>query len=110
RRRVPTYPIAVAAGRLEKVLDTDHTDTVVDLALSPDGRWLASAGSDSTAEVWDVATGQRRQPLKGHTDEVRGVAFSPDSQTLATASSDHTVRLWPLAGRGPAEPVQLRHD
>ena len=52
-----------------------HTDKVVSVAFSPDGKRLASASWDGTVKVWDAATGQEMLTLKGHTGAVieRGV-------------------------------------
>jgi hypothetical protein len=72
------------------------------VAFSPDGQTLASASSDETIRLWEVATGQPiGAPLAGHTDWVRSVAFSPDGQTLASASDDDTIRLWEVATGQP---------
>jgi WD40 repeat protein len=64
------------------------------VAFSPDGRTLASAGTDRTVRLWDPVTGQPTATLFGHTEIVFSVAFSPDGHTLATGSMDGTVRLW----------------
>jgi WD40 repeat protein len=64
------------------------------VAFSPDGRLLATVGRDTTARVWDSATGQQLRTLTGHDAEVEGVAFSPDGRLLATASDDRTARVW----------------
>ena len=64
---------------------------VSSVALSADGRTLATADGDGTVRLWDLA--EHRQlgaPLTGHTDRVYGVAFSPDGRTLASASADKT--------------------
>jgi cytochrome c len=84
----PARPTAQPARVLE-----GHTEPVAALALSPDGRRLASAAWDGTARVWDLSTGAARV-LEGHRGNVNAVAFRPDG-TLATAGFDGTVRLWP---------------
>ncbi len=73
---------------------TGHTDRVISVAFSPDGKRLASAGWDQAAKVWDAASGQEMLTLKGHTKPVTSVAFSPDGKRLASASHDRTVMVW----------------
>jgi len=69
----------------------------LDVALSPDGRWIASAGPDEAARVWDAETGALRALLTGHKARVAAVEFSPDGQLLATGSWDGTARMWEMA-------------
>ena len=88
--------INAADGRAIRVLQ-GHTSSVYGVAFSPDGSLLATASTDGTARIWDLATGATRTTLQGHTSFVYGVAFSPDGSLLATASSDDTARIWDLA-------------
>ena len=67
------------------------------VAFSRDGRWLASAGGDTTVRVWDTSTWKRRRTLRGHTGLVMSVAFSHDSRRLASGSRDHTMKVWDVA-------------
>ncbi|GAA4632486.1 hypothetical protein GCM10023196_066130 [Actinoallomurus vinaceus] len=69
------------------------------MAFSRDGKTLATGSKDSTARLWDVATGRTTAALTGHTDWVTSVAFSPDGKTLATGSWDNTARLWKIRSR-----------
>ncbi len=82
------------------------------LALSPDGKWVATAGMDGMVRLADTATLHERQLLRGHNVPVYDVAFSPDGKRLASAGCDKTVRLWDLASgkegkrcEGHTEPV-----
>lgn len=74
-------------------IETAHH--VLDLAVTPDGRWLAAAGSDGTVRVWNLKT-DKPQKLGKHSGEALSVAFSPDGKYLVTGSKDKTVQLWDI--------------
>jgi WD40 repeat protein len=79
-----------------------HTDAVVDLAGSPDGAMLVSAGGwDRTVRTWDVANRQELWSLKGHTAQVTSVSVSASGRMIASGGWDETIRLW-NAARGLA--------
>lgn len=56
---------------------------VAAIALSPDGKTLASGGFDSCVRLWDIASGKQRHVLEGRRGWVFSVAFSPDGKTVA---------------------------
>jgi WD40 repeat protein len=66
---------------------------VTQLSWSPDGKLLASGGSDAAVRLW-TADGAPAGVLQGHTDAVEVVAWSPDGIMLASGSDDTTVRRW----------------
>ena len=71
-----------------------HTDNVQGVAWSPDGKRIASASEDHTAQVWNAVDGSNPFTYKSHTDYVRDVVWSPDGKRIASASFDGTVQVW----------------
>jgi GTPase SAR1 family protein/predicted phosphodiesterase len=72
-----------------------HTSSVYRMALSPDGRILASPSQDDTIRLWDVDTGQFLKVLDKQWGGVSCVAWSPDGSVIALQGyEDKTVRLW----------------
>jgi WD40 repeat protein/tetratricopeptide (TPR) repeat protein len=74
-----------------------HTNSVLEVAFSHDGRLLASGSRDKTVQLRRVEDGALLQTLVGHTEAVQSVAFSPDDKILASAGEDGTIRLWGVA-------------
>jgi WD40 repeat protein len=71
-----------------------------ELAFSPDGRWLAAAGSGQTITLWETRGWTRLRTLQGSEADLGPVAFHPDGRWLASGTSDGSVVLWdPATGR-----------
>ncbi|KAL3854443.1 hypothetical protein ACJMK2_013712 [Sinanodonta woodiana] len=71
-----------------------HSREVKAVALSDDGRYLASGSADGTLKVWDMATERLVHALSGHSDEVWCASISPDNEIIVSGSNDGTIRLW----------------
>jgi WD40 repeat protein len=84
-----------------------HTAVVSAVAVTSDGKTLASGSYDATIKLWDLATGKETATLRGHTAGVYSVVFAPNGKTLASASHDDTARLWDVASG--KEVVAIKH-
>jgi WD40 repeat protein len=89
--------VAGQARAPELIAQVNHTARINSIVFSPDGRLIATAGSDHTVKVWDAARGMLIRNLEGHAGEVRSVAFSRDGQRIVSAAHDATVRVWEVA-------------
>jgi WD40 repeat protein/predicted Ser/Thr protein kinase len=77
-----------------KVVLTRETNSLGDLAFSPDGKLLAAARQLSRPiDVWDVAHGGPIRTLHGHTGFVNAIVFAPNGR-LVSCSWDRTIRFW----------------
>ncbi|KAG8780670.1 hypothetical protein FRC15_009348 [Serendipita sp. 397] len=72
-----------------------HSEGVLSVAWSTDGRRVLSGSYDNTVRMWDAETGQQHvSSLEGHDSRVRAMAFSPDGRWVVSGSSDKTLRIW----------------
>lgn len=67
------------------------------LALSPDGKTLATVDVQMVIRLWDTQTWQEKAAIKGHGNVVRSLAYSPDGTHLVSGSLDQTARVWNLS-------------
>lgn len=71
---------------------------VTSVAISPNGQLVAAGSLDTVVRIWDVATAQLVERLRGHRDSVYSVAFTPDGKGLVSGSLDKTLKYWDVSG------------
>ena len=67
------------------------------VAVTPDGKWLATANNENTVQIRDAATGKVAKELKGHSKPVTALLFARDGSKLISASQDKTIHVWNAA-------------
>jgi WD40 repeat protein len=91
----PLHPVLDPPGMGLVCTLLGHSDKVIGVAVSRDGRWAVSASADRTLKVWDLETGRELRTLSGHSGLVNGVAVSGDGRAVS-ASTDRTLKVWDL--------------
>jgi RNA polymerase sigma factor (sigma-70 family) len=73
-----------------------HIRGVTSVAVSPQGKYVASGSFGGDLWLWEAATGKAVRQLKGHVATIDALAFSPDGKYLVSGgeNNDSTIRLW----------------
>jgi WD40 repeat protein len=112
-----TWGLAVGLWKLpkatpERILSKPR-HRILDLAFSPNERYLATAGEDASVCIWDVATGARLCDLTGQLTVFTSVAWSLGGDRLVGGGDDGTITIWDTAshqqvGRLKGDPKPIR--
>ena len=77
-----------------------HTDKVLSLGFSYDGKTLATGSNDKSIKLWNIATGQELLTLEANLGIVRSVKFTPDGKTLISGhwtDKARRIKFWHAA-------------
>ena len=85
----------------------DWKGSILRLAYSPDGNFIATGNQDASVHFWYRKSGKDLQ-MTGYMKKVRELSWDAGSRYLATGGSP-TVIVWDCSGKGPAgsTPIQL---
>jgi len=76
-----------------------HAGAAYDVAFSPDGGLVATAGKDATVRLWDPVSGTELATLAGHVSEVGELAFFDSGRRLASAGDSGEICVWDVEAR-----------
>ncbi|CAE6439890.1 unnamed protein product [Rhizoctonia solani] len=114
--KIPSHTLPMTGkgkGKGRRVAGTDiegHIDEVLALAISFDGRYLASGGRDRRILVWDVKEDKFVKAFEGHKDAITALAFRKNTLQLYSASLDRTIKLFDLGVMGYVETLFGHQD
>ena len=74
-----------------------HSDEVLSVAFSPDGKHVVSGSRDETIRVWNVESGTRVHLLNNRMGMALSIAFSPDGKHIVSGSWHGQICLWDMA-------------
>jgi WD40 repeat protein len=74
-----------------------HDGWILDLALSPSGKLIASCGIDRVVRIWSAADGTKLHEFTNPDWEVLSVLFAPDEASIVAGDLSGMVRQWDLA-------------
>lgn len=95
-----SQPLKITLGKVSLANTLQgHENSVLSVAISPDGKTIVSSGGDRTVKLWNFATGKQISSLNAYSQQVNVVAISPDGKTLVSGSDDNTIKIWNLATR-----------
>ncbi len=94
--RAVNQAVTAPGGPLLRTLQ-GHTDSVGDVAVTPDSTHAISASGDHTIKVWNLDTGACEATLEGHRFGVNAIAVSPDGSRIVSGASDQIVKVWDVA-------------
>ncbi|MCE7981157.1 MAG: hypothetical protein DYG89_08200 [Caldilinea sp. CFX5] len=82
----------VPSGALQTTWSTQTVYT--ELAIHPNGQWLAAGGGDPIIRLLDAETGALCSEWRDHSHVIEALDFTSDGRLLASASHDNSIRLW----------------
>jgi WD40 repeat protein len=110
-RRPTATVVDVASGNEMFALEGHVVPAILDIAWSPNGESIATAGLDGSARVFDAGTGRPRLAVLDTGGNVYSVDWAPDSSRLVGGMSNGTARIWQVTEGGARELITLSaHD
>ncbi|KNC81493.1 hypothetical protein SARC_06181 [Sphaeroforma arctica JP610] len=73
-----------------------HRTPIMAVAVTADGKYLATAGGEETVEIWNADTLAHIKSLSGHRDAITSLVFRRNTHTLYSGSLDRTLKIWDL--------------
>jgi WD40 repeat protein len=96
-RDVSLAQVNLSQANLATSLFAESIGDIYRIAISPDDRLVANAGSDGKISIWHISTGQNTLTIKAHDGHIMGLIFTADSTKLISSSFDRHIKIWDLS-------------
>lgn len=87
-----------------------HTGHILAMALSSDGKYLATGDTNKVIHLWNAGTMELLHTFKGHRDAISGLTFRKDTHDLYSCSHDRSVKIWNVDERAYVETLFGHQD
>lgn len=78
----------------DPIRSVDLDEEINSVSMSPDDRYLVTAGSGQVVKVYDIASGIEKCVGFGHSGAIQKLSFSPDGKQVVSAGLDHSIMVW----------------
>ncbi|RAL60997.1 hypothetical protein DID88_010093 [Monilinia fructigena] len=97
-RKKPTLLASVRGDQRKSKVSSfmGHTDAIICVAASQDGKFVVTGGVDRKIVVWNAETLRPIRVFSQHRDAVTGLAFRRGTNQLYSSSKDRTIKIWSL--------------
>nr|XP_006630762.1 PREDICTED: U3 small nucleolar RNA-interacting protein 2 [Lepisosteus oculatus] len=87
-----------------------HTAHILSMAISSDGKYLATGDWNKLIMIWEAATCKHLYKFTGHKDAVSGLSFRKGTHDLYSASHDRSVKVWNVSENAYVETLFGHQD
>jgi WD40 repeat protein len=95
-RTTPSATASLDTIRMRElfIAPESHSDTILAIAFSPDGKTLATGSADKFVKIYKTDSWTRMRKLEGHTHHILSLVWHHEGKLLVTASADGTIKVW----------------
>jgi len=110
---ITLFPIILFAQTeypIETVLQKGHSNHVVCVAFSPDGKFLATGSYDNTIKLWEVSSGKEIRTYNHHTGTIRSLQFSKNGENILSSAQDNYACIFNISTATVIQTCKLPKD